>query len=204
MSVNPNIPAITQPLATPEANTRVILQLRQAVQSLAGQLGNENDRAVTFNDLAASSKRQNSAQGQQVGALRATAQADTRAVDWVMMGFGVKLTAYASTRWFVLFQGQIGNDTNNGTSYAQVAYGTGTPPAQGAPLTGTLDGLPVYFIAPQANAQVPFSQAAMLIDLNIGQSYWIDVAIRAGLGTCILSDVEILGFGLLDSFVASL
>lgn len=51
MSVNPNIPAITQPLSTPEANTRVILQLRQAVQSLAGQIGGPYDRAVTIQDL---------------------------------------------------------------------------------------------------------------------------------------------------------
>lgn len=51
IAVNPNIPAITQPLATAESNTRVLLQVRQAIQSLAGQIGKTSDRAVTFNDL---------------------------------------------------------------------------------------------------------------------------------------------------------
>lgn len=51
MKVNPNVPAVTQPLATAEANTRVLLQVRQGMQSLAGQIGGPYDRAVTFNDL---------------------------------------------------------------------------------------------------------------------------------------------------------
>lgn len=196
MSVNPNIPAITQPLATPEANTRVILQLRQAVQSLAGQLGNENDRAVTFNDLTTMGTRQNSSDGQRPGP-----QPGTASTSYVMMGFGVRLLARGSTRLFVMFQGQIGNDTNNGVSYAQIAYGAGVPPGQGAPLTGTLAGLPVTFNAPQANAILPFAKAALLANLTIGQDYWIDVAIRAGSGTCHLSDVEVIGFSLLDNAV---
>lgn len=49
---NPNVPAITQPLANAEALNRVVLQLRQAVQSLGGQIGSPTDRAVTFNDLS--------------------------------------------------------------------------------------------------------------------------------------------------------
>jgi ubiquinone biosynthesis protein UbiJ len=61
---NANVPAITQPIATPEANTRVILQLRQAVQSLGGQIGNYGERAATLDELDAVTAQANSLQSQ--------------------------------------------------------------------------------------------------------------------------------------------
>jgi hypothetical protein len=51
MSVNRTVPSIQQPIANPEALTQVMLQVRQGLQFLSGQLGGPYDRAATLQDL---------------------------------------------------------------------------------------------------------------------------------------------------------
>jgi hypothetical protein len=48
---NPHIPHMARPLARVEALVTVTEQLRQGMESLAGDRGDSLDRAVTFNDL---------------------------------------------------------------------------------------------------------------------------------------------------------
>jgi hypothetical protein len=48
---NPNVPQIDQPQADVAALRTVVAQIRQGVQSLAGNRGGEYDRAVTLQDL---------------------------------------------------------------------------------------------------------------------------------------------------------
>lgn len=50
---NPHIPHMVRPLAHLEALVTITEQLRQGMESLAGDRGDPLDRAVTFNDLLA-------------------------------------------------------------------------------------------------------------------------------------------------------
>jgi hypothetical protein len=49
---NPNVPAVSQPLADLVALVASVTQLRLGVYSLGGLSGAPSDRAVTFNDLS--------------------------------------------------------------------------------------------------------------------------------------------------------
>ena len=118
----------------------------------------------------------------------------------VMMGLGLSYTPQVSTRAFFTVDGQIGNNTNNGQSVARLYYGPGVAPVNGVvpPLTSFPVGEPVRFTAAAAGDYTPFSAAALLTGLTLGQAYWVDVGLQAPSGFATITDVELTGFGLLD------
>lgn len=53
MSINQNVPTVSQPVADLAALAMTTVQLRQGMLSLAGRSGGPLDRAVTLHDLVA-------------------------------------------------------------------------------------------------------------------------------------------------------
>jgi hypothetical protein len=122
----------------------------------------------------------------------------------VMMGLGITFTpSDGETRAVVLLDAQITNSSNNGTSNAQLYYGSGAPPANGDVTTGTAIGGPIAFIATSGGgAYTPFSQSGLLPGLTPNTTYWIDLAMSSS-GTSVASvqSVDVTIFSLSDPVV---
>ena len=131
-------------------------------------------------------------------ALSAGNPAGTSSTTYVMSGLGVTFIAKSTSQAIFTVNGQMGN-TGNGETNLTLAYGTGTPPANGAPMTGTLVGKPIRYTGPSNGAYVPFSQTVLIKNLVPGTTYWIGLAVKVTSGTSILMDVDIVGFGLRDT-----
>lgn len=72
------------------------------------------------------------------------------------------------------------NTANDGTK-AQISYGTGTAPVNGAALTGTQVGPIVQYNASTlaAGASAPYSATWIVTGLTAGTAYWFDTAFAA-------------------------
>ena len=124
--------------------------------------------------------------------------ASTASASYVMMGLAMQFeTVYTQTGIFTV-NGQVGN-TGNGTTTLNLAYGTGTPPVNGAPLAGTLVGQPVSYKGPSSGAITPFAQTVLLTGITPGVPHWVDVAVKVSNGNSIVQDIEFVGQGLRDS-----
>lgn len=142
--------------------------------------------------------------GMAAGAASAANPSGTNSVNYVMQGVGVTTSAPANaTRAVVLVSGQIGNSNNNGQAYAQLCYGTGDPPGDGDPFTGTPIGNEVHMVSTTGAATggyVPFSQNALVTGLTPGTTYWFSIALHAAAGgTANLVNVQIVVFTLIDA-----
>lgn len=128
----------------------------------------------------------------------------TASTTFLMMGIGVSVAftpAAGSTRAIVLLAGQIANTNNNGITNVQMYYGTGTPPANGAAVTGTAVGGSVSFVATSGGgAYTPFSESVLLLSLTPGTAYWVDLALASpGAGTGSVRSLDITIFSLIDA-----
>lgn len=122
----------------------------------------------------------------------------------VMMGLGGVATITPSITGQISIQiaGDIDNTTGGASVLAQIRFGTGAAPANGAALTGTVLGAqPVYT---QSNAtgllglsftpgRGNFSLSGITISgLTIGTTYWIDISLAtAGGGTARIRNITI-------------
>jgi hypothetical protein len=124
--------------------------------------------------------------------------AGTASATYVMMGLNLSLPAIvASTALWTTCDGQISSSANNGEVDAVICYGTGTPPANGAPQAGTIVSAAARYKSTAAGDYVPFSLTALITGITKGQTYWLDVALRAiGGGTALLQDVDFSVHGL--------
>ena len=128
----------------------------------------------------------------------------TSATSYIMQGFGLTFTPSAGmSRVSIIITGEIANSINNGEAFARLFYGTGTPPATGAPQTGTPIGSEVHMVATSGGGSyVPFSQNALLTGLTPGVTYWVDLAVHAaGTGIASVSNVQLTGISLMDQTV---
>jgi hypothetical protein len=127
----------------------------------------------------------------------------TTASVYVMMGISVTFATLSNTRAQVLVSGQIANSANGGTSTAGLRYGTGTPPNNGDPDTGTVIGEPVVYVATSGGGSyAPFSQNAIITGLVPGQTYWIGVALQSsGATIASLLNVQVSAISLIDPVV---
>lgn len=124
----------------------------------------------------------------------------TSSTTYVMMGLNLRFTPTASTRGLFTLNGQIGNGTNNGQSFLQLAYGTGPSPANGATVSGTLLPGVVYFVATAGGGSwAPFSQSDLIEGLTPGVNYWIGAALRMAVaGPAFIKSPVLVGVELLD------
>jgi hypothetical protein len=122
----------------------------------------------------------------------------TSSTTGVMMGLGASaaIGVQRTGKVLVIINGTIKNGTASGSSTAQIRYGTGTAPANGAAPAGTPVGAIVQANSPSANFNLPFSVAAFLTGLTLGTTYWFDllVATAGGAGPAAVSGVTVAAF----------
>jgi len=126
---------------------------------------------------------------------------DTASVDFVTAGLDISFIPSGSSRGYVTAEGALGNTANAGTSYFQLIYGAGAPPAAGTPITGTngtLVGALVSISTSKPGESRPFSATALLSGLVLNDNYWIGGAYRCDSGSAILSEITVTAFELLD------
>lgn len=115
-----------------------------------------------------------------------------------MMGLGdtCTITPAQSTRVYIEFQGYLSNNTSSDQASAQVRFGTGAAPANGAGLTGTTVGSLVQGLASPGNYQVPFRIGGIITGLTVGTTYWFDCSVGnlATGGTASIANVSCSAF----------
>lgn len=117
----------------------------------------------------------------------------TTSLTGVMMGLGAALTPGTSSQVSVLVTGQMQNTTLNDGVTVQVAYGTGSAPANGAAPTGTLVGSVQSFTEVVVGLSSGFAVGALVTGLIPGTAYWFDVQVAAVTGgTASVTGVTVL------------
>lgn len=111
------------------------------------------------------------------GAILAASPANpssTTSTTGVMMGIGstCHITPSFSTRIELTILGTQGNITAADGAKAQIHYGTGTAPANGAAPTGTSIG---GFAEVDSSNSTPFSLSFIVTGLTVGTAYWFDL-----------------------------
>jgi hypothetical protein len=115
----------------------------------------------------------------------------------VMMGLSASITPVLSGKIMIIISGDMDNDTGDDGAQVQMITGTGTPPINGAALTGTTQGGLVKMsvvVSGGATAvtRVPFSLNAIVTGLTLNTAVWIDISLAAiGAGNARVRDVSI-------------
>jgi hypothetical protein len=123
--------------------------------------------------------------------------ATTSSLVGVMMGLSASITPVVSGKILIIISGDMDNDTGDDGAQVQMRTGTGTPPINGAALTGTTQGGLVKMsvvVSGGATAvtRVPFSLNAIQTGLTLNTPYWIDLSLAAiGAGNARVRDVSI-------------
>jgi uncharacterized protein DUF5907 len=109
----------------------------------------------------------------------------TTSTTGVMMGLGSfwRLTPAATGRLWIAAAGNIQTSGAAGTPSVYLRYGTGTAPANGAAIAGTVLGSQRSASIGTAGWMFPMSHVAILTGLAIGTAYWFDYQVIAGTGT---------------------
>jgi hypothetical protein len=110
----------------------------------------------------------------------------TNSAPGVMMGYGAScaITPVYSTRVQALFDFQfLAGSVISGT--AQMRFGTGAAPANGAVVTGTVFGSSRTSVIAVAGANEPASLNGIVTGLTRGTAYWFDLALSTGSGSTV-------------------
>lgn len=100
----------------------------------------------------------------------------------IMMGLAGSFTPNTSTRILVIVSGQMANTTINDGATVDLRYGTGTAPANGAAVTGTLKGKAQTMTSLVAAQRSGFCLTSVITGLTVGTAYWIDLSLMAVTG----------------------
>lgn len=108
----------------------------------------------------------------------------TTSLTGVMMGLSASITPTKTGTILILISGDIDNNTDNDGVQLQIRTGTGTPPINGAVLTGTTQGGLVKMQLTRAGndtilTRVPFSLNAIQTSLTLNTPVWIDISLAA-------------------------
>jgi hypothetical protein len=97
----------------------------------------------------------------------------------VMMGLSASITPVLTGKIMIIISGDIENDTNSRGARVQIRTGTGTPPINGAALTGTTQGGLVTLDQSSPNLRVPFSLNAIVNSLTLNTAVWVDISLAS-------------------------
>jgi hypothetical protein len=123
--------------------------------------------------------------------------ATTSSTVGVMMGLSASITPVLTGKIMIIISGDIDNDTGDDGAQVQMRTGTGTPPINGAALTGTTQGglvkMSVVVSGGATNVtRVPFSLNAIVTGLTLNTAVWIDLDLAAiGGGNARVRDISI-------------
>ena len=112
----------------------------------------------------------------------------TTSITGVMMGLSASITPTFSGKILIIISGDIDNsvgDTNG--SEVQIRTGTGTPPINGAILTGSAQGGLVKMTVNTSGGgtsvpRLPFSLNAIQSGLTLNTAVWIDISLSSIVG----------------------
>jgi hypothetical protein len=123
-----------------------------------------------------------------------TTPTGTTSTTFVMQGLDGTITPKDAGVIKVDMAGDITNSSTGG-SIVQLAYGTGTPPSNGAAATGTSIGNPVQISPDVASNLVPFSCSGIITGLTPGTAYWIDAQLKTVTsGTATINNLSLTAF----------
>lgn len=106
----------------------------------------------------------------------------TTSTTGVMMGLALTFTPKKTGRVKVYVSFNITNNTAGDGATAQLAYGTGTAPTNGAAVTGTAIGQAQSAVAASASQPEGITLVAVVTGLTVGTAYWFDVILKAVTG----------------------
>jgi hypothetical protein len=121
----------------------------------------------------------------------------TASLTGVMMGLSASITPVVTGKVLIIVSGDIDNDSGDDGAQVQMRTGTGTPPINGAALTGTAQGGLVKMDVATSGAgnsvtRVPFSLNTIVTGLTLNTAVWIDVSLAAiGAGNARVRDISI-------------
>ena len=96
-----------------------------------------------------------------------------------MLGLNQVITPESTGRVLCIVSGEVQSTISGDGGNYELFYGSGTPPINGAPTTGTSISSGPGFIAAAANQIVPFSIQGFVVNLSQGTAYWFDLVYRA-------------------------
>lgn len=113
----------------------------------------------------------------------------------VMLGLAGAITPNYSGKICVIINGYM-TQTGTGGAFAQIYYGTGTAPTNGAAATGTSVGTSATWLFSSNGACAPYTAAAIISGLTLGTPIWIDLGFgrAAANGTASMGNVSITAF----------
>lgn len=146
----------------------------------------------TWQDHAANILRLNQL-GTPVTQATATPAGTTSTAAAKMLGLGATITPVKSTRVLAVITAIVMNSTIGDGTNAQIAYGTGAAPSNGAAATGTTVGSVKHFIASTVAGQEGLALAWVLTGLTAGTAIWVDLQFEAVTGgTATFKDVDVV------------
>ena len=115
----------------------------------------------------------------------------------VHMGLGstCTITPRVTGQLLIHVVGDMGTATTAGSTFtAQIRYGTGTAPVNGAAVTGTVAGSVVAIILTgyTANDRIPIALVGHVSGLTVGTAYWLDIAITTSSGTLTAKNLSVV------------
>jgi hypothetical protein len=105
----------------------------------------------------------------------------------VMMGLGVanatSITPAVTGKVALIISGDVFNagGVGDGVRY-QASYGSGTPPVNGAAITGTQCGAFPKYVSSTTAGKMGFAVNCIITGLTVGTIYWIDLVVAATVG----------------------
>jgi hypothetical protein len=97
----------------------------------------------------------------------------------VMMGLSASITPVLTGKIMIIISGDMDNDTNSRGTRVQIRTGTGTPPVNGAALTGTAQGGLVSYEQGSNNVRMPFSLNCIENGLTLNTAVWVDISVTS-------------------------
>lgn len=148
--------------------------------------GADNGFILTSDSQGNGTWQNNFKVGQQLYYQPLSSPTGTSSTSQVMMGMGALGTnpwtyrPQASGKVLVMIQGYIGNSGGSGTS-AQLYYGTGNAPANGASVVGSRMSAATAGVSPNdTNGWTTPVFLQGFATLTVGVTYWFDVALTSG------------------------
>lgn len=118
----------------------------------------------------------------------------TVSATYVMMGLGATatLTPVRAGRIEFTICGDI-TATNGQSATAQLSFGTGVAPVNGAAVVGTQVGSQIVQLALTGYLTTPFSLTAVVTGLTVGVAVWLDLALKSSSGNVSVTTVSVSG-----------
>jgi hypothetical protein len=123
----------------------------------------------------------------------ASSSTGTTSTTGVMAGLAYAITPVRTGKVFVSISGSVQNTVAGGQCLAQIRYGTGTAPINGAALTGTAIGAYANGHSGGIAYRLPFNLTAVITGLTPGTPIWFDLSQSAVAASGTASVINVAG-----------